>query len=125
MDFKIKIKDKEYEIELREERGVVRVKVGGKEFVFGSDKEEVLSVVQAAAIKKDPSKKDIVSSLAGVVTNIFVKKGESIKAGQKVLTLSAMKMENEIVSESDSKVKKILVKENQQVKEGEVLIILE
>ena len=125
MDFKIKIKDKEYEVELREERGTVRVKIGGKEFVFGSSKKETLSDVQVASIKKDSLKKDIVSSLSGVVTNIFVKKGESIKAGQKVLTLSAMKMENEIVSESDSKVKKILVKENQQVKEGEVLIILE
>lgn len=125
MDFKIKIKDKEYEIELREERGVVRVKIGGKEFVFGSDKKEALSAVQVASAQKDSLKKDIVSSLSGVVTNIFVKKGESIKAGQKALTLSAMKMENEIVSERDGKVKKILVKENQQVKEGEILIILE
>lgn len=122
MEFKIKIKGKEYLIGLKEERGGVKVKIGEKEFVFGSAKEEA-SPAQSSPVKKDSSKKEIVSSLSGVVTSIFVKEGESVKAGQKVMTLSAMKMENEIVSESDAKIKKILVKENQQVKEGEVLII--
>lgn len=122
MDFKIKIKNKEYHIELKEEKGKVKVVVGNKEFVFGSKKEENIS---SSSTKKDSFKKDIVSSLSGVVATIFVKEGEVIKAGQKVLILSAMKMENEIVSESAGKVKKILVKENQQVKEGEVLIVLE
>jgi len=122
MDFKIKIKDKEYHIELKEEKGGVKVKIGDKEFAFGSKKEKILT--QSSSIKKDSSKKEIVSSLSGLVTSVFVKEGENIKAGQKVLTLSAMKMENEIVSENGGKIKKILVKENQQVKEGEVLIVL-
>lgn len=122
MDFKIKIKNKEYSIELKEERGRVKVKIGNKEFVFGSNKKEELLV---SSIKKDSSVKEIVSSLSGIVTSIFVKEGEIIKAGQKVLILSAMKMENEIVSESEGKIKKVMVKENQQVKEGEVLIVLE
>ena len=124
MDFKIKIKDKEYHIELKEERGEVKVKVEGKEFSFGPTKKEVSSV-QSYSIKKDSSNKEIVSSLSGIVSSIFVKEGDAVKSGQKVLILSAMKMENEIVSESDGKIKKLLVKENQQVKEGEVLIILE
>jgi len=123
MDFKIKIKGKEYAIELKEERRGVKVRIGDKEFVFGSKKEEFTA--QPSSVKKGSSEKEIVSSLSGVVTSIFVKEKEIIKAGQKVLTLSAMKMENEIVSESEGKIKKISVRENQQVKEGEVLIILE
>lgn len=125
MNFKIKIKDKEYHIELKEERGRVKVKIGNKEFVFGSNKEEARLNTEASSIKKDFLKKEIVSSLSGMVTSIFIKEGESVKAGQKLLILSAMKMENEIVSENQGKIKKIMVKENQQVKEGDVLIILE
>ncbi len=119
MNFKINVKGKEYNIELKEERTGVKIKVEDKEFIFGSKKEEAQTTV-----KNDSSKKEVIASLSGAVTSIFVKEGESVKAGQKVLTLSAMKMENEIISESDGKIKKILVKENQQVKEGQVLIIL-
>jgi biotin carboxyl carrier protein len=122
MDFKIKIKNKEYHIELKEEKGRVKVKIGNKEFVFGSNKKDELLI---SSVKNDSFSKDIVSSLSGIVISIFVKEGEIIKAGKKVLILSAMKMENEIVSESEGKIKKIMVKENQQVKEGEILIVLE
>ncbi|MFA5431270.1 MAG: acetyl-CoA carboxylase biotin carboxyl carrier protein subunit [Candidatus Paceibacterota bacterium] len=125
MDFKIKIKNKEYLIGLKEERGKVRIKIGNKEFVFGSKKGEIPSEGHSSLVRKDVSKKDIISSLSGIVTSVFVKEGEIIKAGQKVLILSAMKMENEIVSESEGKIKRILVKENQQVKDEEILIVLE
>jgi biotin carboxyl carrier protein len=125
MDFKIKIKDKEYHIGLNEEKGKVKVKIGNKEFVFGSSKKEELSNTPTSSIQKDTFKKEIVSSLSGIVTSVFVKESEDIKTGQKVLILSAMKMENEIVCECCGKIKKVMVKEDQQVKEGEVLIILE
>ena len=125
MDFKIKIKNKEYQVGLKEEKERVRVKIGNKEFVFGSIKEEFASNIQESLISEDSLRKEIISSLSGIVTSLFVKEGESIKAGQKVLILSAMKMENEIVSENAGKIKKIMVKENQQVKEGDVLIVLE
>jgi biotin carboxyl carrier protein len=121
MDFKIKIKNKEYQVELKENSGAVKIKIGGKEFVFGSNK----GLIEAQTVTKKDLSKEIVSSLSGVIINIFVKEGEKVKSGKKFLTLSAMKMENEIVAENDCKIKKILVKENQQVKEGEVLIILE
>lgn len=123
MDFKIKIKNKEYQIELKENCGAVKIKIGGKEFVFGSNKGSLIEA--QSSIKKDSLNKGIASSLSGVITKIFVKEGSHVKAGNKFLTLSAMKMENEIVAENDCKVKKILIKEGQQVKEGEVLIILE
>jgi biotin carboxyl carrier protein len=122
MDFKIKIKGKEYHIELKEEKGLVKIKIKGKEFVFGSNRKEALLNAQTS---KGSSRKEIASSLSGTVIAVFVKEGENIEAGKKLLILSAMKMENEIVSESAGKIKKIMVKENQQVKEGDVLIILE
>jgi acetyl-CoA/propionyl-CoA carboxylase biotin carboxyl carrier protein len=63
--------------------------------------------------------------LAGTVSSVAVKIGEALKPGQRVVTLIAMKMENEIVSEGYGKIKEIKVKENQSVDSGDTLIILE
>ena len=124
MNFKIKIRNKEYSVELKEERRGIKIKIGSKEFIFGSIKEDVVFNPQNISDNKDSSRKEIISSLSGIVTSIFVKEGEIIKSGQKILILSAMKMENEIVSEGSGKIEKIMVKENQQIKEGDILVIL-
>jgi len=122
---KITMKNKIYEIGISEVGlGRVKIIVNGKEFVFGEEKKEKISVAQTSFWKRDFSKKEIRTSIAGTVSEIFVKEGEFLRKEQKILTLSAMKMENEIVSDLEGKVKEILVKKNQQVKEGETLIIL-
>jgi glutaconyl-CoA/methylmalonyl-CoA decarboxylase subunit gamma len=58
------------------------------------------------------------------VSELFVNVGDIIKPGQKLLVLSAMKMENEILAEYEGKIKEIKIAKNQKVKEGEVLITL-
>ena len=122
MKLKLNIKGKEYEIEISEEGGRVKIKVGGKEFLFG-EKEEI-AVAKTVLPKRDFSKKEIKTPIAGIVSEIFVKEGDFVKKEQKTLLVSAMKMENEIVSDFEGKVKEILVKKNQTVKEGEPLIIM-
>ncbi len=129
MKLRINIKGKEYDVEITgdEADNKVKIIIGGKEFAFDMDekiKEEEASVARTVMPKRDLSKKEIKASLAGVISDIFVKEGEVVKNGQKILTLSAMKMENEIVSELEGKIKKISVKKGQKVKEGEILIVL-
>jgi len=123
---KIKIKEKVYDIEISETgEGKVKIMVNGKEFIFGEEEKEKISVAQTTLPKRDFSKKEIRAPVAGTVSKIFVKEGEFIKKNQKILILSAMKMENEIISENDSRVKEIEVKENQQVYADDILLILE
>jgi len=69
--------------------------------------------------------KEIRAPITGAISKIFVKEGEKIERGQKILNLSAMKMENEIISESTGKIKKINVKEGQLVKANELLAEIE
>lgn len=124
---KIKIKGKEYEVEILEAKeNEVKIKVGGKEFTFG-ERENALQAptTQTSFPKRDFSKKEIKAPISGIITGIFVKEGDFIEKGRKVVLLSAMKMENEIISEFKGKIKKILVSKKQKVKEGEILIILE
>jgi biotin carboxyl carrier protein len=47
--------------------------------------------------------------------------GESVEAGQGLLVVEAMKMQNEIRSPKNGKVERLLAKEGQAVNAGEVL----
>ncbi len=67
----------------------------------------------------------IAAPLPGTVKKILVQPGQEVKAGETVLTMEAMKMENNIATETSGKVKAILVKANDQVNQGDVLVELE
>lgn len=129
MNLKVKIKDKEYDVSIvgMEATNQVKISVNNKDFVFDMGEpltKEEAPLMQASMPKRSFDSKTIKASLAGIISNIFVKEGDLISSGQKVLTLSAMKMENEIVSEFEGKVKKILVNKDHKVKEGDILIEL-
>jgi len=79
-------------------------------------------VPQAAAA---PSGGSVIKSpLPGVVLNIFVKVGDTVKPGQHVLMLEAMKMENNIDADKEGVIKEIRVKPNDSVMEGDVLMVI-
>lgn len=62
------------------------------------------------------------SPLPGVILDIFVKEGDTVKEGQKLMMLEAMKMENNIEAEGSGVVTKINVSKGSSVLEGDVLI---
>ena len=62
--------------------------------------------------------KKIVSPLPGVIIDVCVNVGDSVKRGQKIAVIEAMKMENDILAESDGTVSAIYVKKTDSVLEG-------
>lgn len=64
----------------------------------------------------------VVAPLPGTVTEVLVKVGDKVSAGQNVLKLEAMKMENCITAESAGTVKAVRVQKGAQVQGGDVLI---
>ena len=74
---------------------------------------------------ENPSPYEIFSSIPGTVVDIYVKEGDVVEEGAPLMTLEAMKMQNEIQSPKDGKIKTINIKENQSVIEGEDLIVIE
>lgn len=65
------------------------------------------------------------SPLPGVILDIFVKEGETVTMGQKLMVLEAMKMENNIESEKAGVISKIAVSKGSSVMEGDLLIVIE
>ena len=64
------------------------------------------------------------SPMPGIVLQVLVKKGDTVKRGQKVLILEAMKMENEISAPAGGTVREIRAREGDSVNTGDVLIVL-
>lgn len=64
----------------------------------------------------------IKAPLPGTVLSIHCKQGDTIKIGQKLIVLEAMKMENNIDSDKEGKVLSVKVNPGQQVMEGDILI---
>ncbi len=70
-------------------------------------------------------KSGVKSPLPGVILDIKVREGDTVKKGQTVLILEAMKMENNINATKDGKVTSIPVNKGDSVLEGTDLIIIE
>ncbi len=66
----------------------------------------------------------IKSPLPGVILEMFVREGDTVKMGQKLLMLEAMKMENNIEADKPGKVISILKQKGDAVMEGDILIVI-
>ncbi|HET6406176.1 MAG TPA: biotin/lipoyl-containing protein [Candidatus Thermoplasmatota archaeon] len=63
--------------------------------------------------------------MPGKIVTVAVNEGDEVKAGQVLVILEAMKMQNEIVAPSAGTVKKVHVKPGQNVEGKDVLVELE
>ena len=68
---------------------------------------------------------NIQSPLPGVILDILVNVGDTVKIGQRLLVLEAMKMENNIESDKAGKVLSIAKHKGDSVMEGDLLIVIE
>ncbi len=75
-----------------------------------------------AAPKAAAAAGDVTAPLQGTVLSIEVKPGDSVKAGQTLLVIEAMKMENEIVAPADGVVKSVSVNKGDNVSAGDLLV---
>lgn len=63
--------------------------------------------------------------MPGKVVKALVKEGETVTAGQGIIVVEAMKMENELRAPADGTVISVLAKEGQNVDAGQDLVIIE
>ena len=79
----------------------------------------------AAAAAAGGAGTKVTCPLPGTVIAINVKVGDTVAAGQTLVVLEAMKMENNIDAERGGAVKSIKVQAGATVMEGEVLLVIE
>ena len=140
--YSLSINDKNYDVIIKEvTEQDVKVDVNGVEHIVNI--REIKNVISSRSFSKpQPSFSQvstpsvqapviaaesggISSPMPGNVIKICVEQGEKILAGQKLLVLEAMKLENNISSTRAGVVKKILVCEGQAVNQGQPLVVVE
>ena len=72
----------------------------------------------------DSKNEKVVSPMPGTILQVNVSKGDSVKAGDVLFILEAMKMENEIVSPKNGTVTEILASKGATVATDEVLAFI-
>jgi acetyl/propionyl-CoA carboxylase alpha subunit len=65
------------------------------------------------------------SEMPGKIVKVFVTPGQTVKAGDPLLIMEAMKMENELRASQETKIKSVHVKEGDTVETNTVLISFE
>jgi biotin carboxyl carrier protein len=79
----------------------------------------------AATRPRDTGPTAVRSPMPGKVVKVLVKVGDEVKAGQGVVVVEAMKMENELKAPRDGKIKQVTAEEGRAVESGQTLALIE
>ena len=77
----------------------------------------------AAGVEAGPRK--ITAPMPGKIVRILVAEKDAVKAGQGIIVMEAMKMQNELKSPKDGTVQKLLTSEGSTVNAGDALAVIE
>ena len=69
-------------------------------------------------------RQEIKAPMPGKIVRVLAKVGDAVEAGQGLLVVEAMKMQNEICAPKTGKVEKVLVAEGQAVNAGETVAVV-
>ncbi len=90
-----------------------------------TDKSLGAGVVKARPKAETGNAKHVAAPMPGAVVAVSVAIGEEVSAGQKLLTLEAMKMETTLYADRPGKVAEVLVRPGIQVDGGDLVIRFE
>jgi biotin carboxyl carrier protein len=69
-------------------------------------------------------RQQVAAPMPGKIVSVLVAQGQKVEAGQGLLVIEAMKMQNEIRSPKSGTVEKLLAKEGQAVSAGEIVAVV-
>ena len=100
--------------------GVLTLQTGPHEFTAEVIDPRAWRGRRQGAIEAE-GRQQILAPMPGKIVRVLVQTGEAVQAGQGLLVVEAMKMQNEIRSPKSGTVERLLVKEGQPVNAGEIL----
>ena len=124
-------------------RDVLSVIIGGKAYEIKRERTAIdmhlwVGSVRYAAQLRDPRSlrsrasaddgkgpRKLVAPMPGKVVRVLVEEGSEVEAGQGIVVVEAMKMQNEIRSPKKGVVRKLVASENSAVNAGDVLAVVE
>jgi pyruvate carboxylase subunit B len=87
--------------------------------------ERTRAIREMTGAGEEEAQKVVVAPMPGLVIKVEVEVGQQVRAGQGVVIVEAMKMENELKAPADGVVARIEVEPGRTVEKGATLIVLE
>lgn len=125
MKYEVFLNNKKYEIEV-DESSVALTGVSSVAAPVSAPATPVAAPAQApvSAPVASANGTSVPSPMPGTILSINVTNGQSVKSGDVLIVLEAMKMENDIVAPCDGVVKQILVTKGSTVDTDQTLVII-
>lgn len=138
--FSFKIGGNKYDVDIQKVEGnVIELEVNGTSYQVELDKavqtQKTPILVRQEVAPPTTKEKKIVKSLSsliqiksplpGIILKVLVKEGDTVKEGDVVMVIEAMKMENKILAEKPGVVKSVKVRPGDNVLENDLLLELE
>lgn len=125
-EIKVSIDGKEHVVKVEEGADSLKVHLDGKVYNVETSLKKEQKDYGVAETSKDGTKEGIIkAAMHGIIFSVDVKEGEEVKKGQKVVSLMAMKLENQVLAPIDGKVKEIKVKKDDKVNKDDVIMVIE
>ncbi len=123
--YKVKVNGKTYEVKILSVSETEPLEVKEVKATAPAAAPAVEAKKEAApASTSSASGTTVEAPMQGVILNILVKVGDAVKAGDNLVILEAMKLENEIKSPVDGKVVAINVEKGASVNAKDALIVI-
>jgi len=133
--FTVKVHGKPYTVELTkiDRRAPFSVKVNNTllnvALKWAEKKMAAIPMSPTSVLIQRPTKKIVeegvvTAPMAGKIISIKIKKGDSVKVGDVLCTLEAMKMENEVTAPKNGVIAEVTVQEGQTVNTDDVLVVI-
>ena len=125
MKYKVTLNGKTYEVEVEEGKAILLDEYEAYAPAPAAPAAPVAAAPAAAAPAAPAAAGETVEApMPGAILRVEVTQGQAVKAGDLLVVLEAMKMENEILSPRDGTVAQIVVQKGSTVETGSPLIVL-
>lgn len=108
-----------------ERRGRWQIALGTARFTVDAVDERTRAIRAMTGSAEAETERVVAAPMPGLVLRVEVEVGQAVRAGQGVVVVEAMKMENELKAPADGTVARIEVQPGQTVEKGATLIVLE
>jgi biotin carboxyl carrier protein len=121
--YSILINGKSFDVRVERLGSQLRVIAGGQEFSVLAQDEREWRRNRAGSVEAE-GRQQVLAPMPGKIVRVLVSAGDTVRAGQGLLVVEAMKMQNEIRAPKSGTIDRVRVIEGQTVNAGEVVIIV-
>jgi len=121
--YSILIANQSYEVRVEPFAGNLRIAVGEREFA-ASVRDPRKRGRNRAGSASSEGRQTITAPMPGRVVRVLVASGDEVAAGQGIVVVEAMKMQNEVRSPKQGKVEHLVVSEGQAINAGDTIAVI-